>query len=60
MKFVKPGGRLVALCANGPRQSRELGALAEEHGGTFEPLPEGTFAEEGTNVRVALLVVEKS
>jgi phospholipid N-methyltransferase len=60
MQFLKPGGRIVALCANGPRQARELGALAEKHGGIFEPLPEGTFAAEGTNVRVALLVIDKS
>jgi len=57
--FVRAGGRLVALCADGPRQAKVLGAFAEEHGGTYEPLPEGSFLEAGTNVRVAMVVVDK-
>jgi len=28
LKFLKPGGRLVAICANGPRQQAELRPLA--------------------------------
>ena len=55
LKFLKPGGRLVALCANGPRQQAELRPLAT----TWEELPEGTFAEQGTNVRAALLTVRR-
>lgn len=51
MTFVKPGGRLVALCANGPRQNDQLKPLAA----SWEVLPEGTFAEAGTNVNTALL-----
>jgi hypothetical protein len=58
MKFVRPGGRLVALCANGPRQERALGGLAETFGGEYTPLPDDTFASEGTGVRVAMLVIE--
>lgn len=57
--FVRPGGRLVALCANGPRQREELLPWVQTLGGTWEDLPEGTFASEGTWVRVALLVVDK-
>lgn len=57
VKFLKPGGRLVAICANGPRQGEALGQLVEEHGGTWEPLPEGTFAEQGTQVRTVLLTL---
>jgi protein-L-isoaspartate O-methyltransferase len=58
--FLKPGGRLVALCANGPRQQEILKPIAEESGGYYEPLPEGSFAESGTNVNVAMLVIERS
>ena len=53
-KFLKPGGRLVALCANGSRQREILKPLAS----TWEDLPAGSFAEQGTNVNVALLVIE--
>mgnify|MGYP001344893939 FL=1 len=52
--FLKPGGKLVALCANGPRQQEQLKPIAE----TWEILPEGSFQEAGTNVRVALLTIQ--
>jgi hypothetical protein len=52
---LKPGGRLVAICANGPRQQAELRPLATN----WEELPEGTFAEQGTNVRAALMTVQR-
>jgi hypothetical protein len=48
------GGRLVAICANGPRQQAELKPLAT----TWEELPEGSFAEAGTNVRTVLLTID--
>lgn len=51
--FLKPGGRLVAICANGPRQNEALRPIAD----TWEPLPAGTFAEAGTNVNAVLLTV---
>jgi phospholipid N-methyltransferase len=51
--FLKPGGRLVALCANGPRQQDQLQPLADH----WEVLPEGSFKQAGTNVNVALLVI---
>lgn len=54
LTFLKPGGRLVALCADGPRQREQLARL-----GTYEPLGAGVFAEEGTGVNVALLIVDK-
>jgi SAM-dependent methyltransferase len=50
-QFLKPGGRLVAICANGPRQQRELQPIAD----SWEELPAGTFA--GTDVRTVLLTV---
>jgi protein-L-isoaspartate O-methyltransferase len=51
--FLKPGGRLVALCANGSRQREALKPLADE----WEDLPAGSFLAQGTNVNVALLVI---
>jgi protein-L-isoaspartate O-methyltransferase len=58
MKMLKPGGRLIAICANGPRQQTTLKALAENSGGWYEDLPAGTFASQGTNVNTALLLIE--
>lgn len=52
--MLKPGGRLVALCANGPRQADRLRPLAT----SWEDLPQGTFKHAGTNVNTALLVIE--
>jgi protein-L-isoaspartate O-methyltransferase len=56
-KFLADGGRLVALCANGPRQREILKPITEESGGWWEDLPAGTFSEQGTNVNVALLLI---
>jgi protein-L-isoaspartate O-methyltransferase len=58
MKMLKPGGRLVAICANGPRQQSTLKPLAENSGGWYEDLPAGTFASQGTNVNTAILLIE--
>jgi phospholipid N-methyltransferase len=55
---LERGGRLVALCANGPRQRARLLPWVEEKGGTWEDLPAGSFAEAGTGVNVALIVVD--
>jgi SAM-dependent methyltransferase len=51
--FLKPGGRLVAICAGGPRQAEKLKPLAE----TWEELPAGTF--DGTNGRAILLTMRE-
>jgi protein-L-isoaspartate O-methyltransferase len=51
-KFLKPGGRLVAICANGPRQRERLMSEADE----WIDLEPGTFKESGTMVNAALLV----
>lgn len=55
LTFLRPGGRLVALCANGPRQRAALQPLAD----LWEDLPAGTFKPEGTGVNVALLVIQR-
>ncbi len=52
--FLNPGGRLVAICANGPRQQAQLKPLCE----SWEDLPEETFKKAGTNVRTALIVIQ--
>lgn len=57
VKFLKPGGRLVAICAGGSRQERELKPLAENSGGIWEPLPPNTFASAGTGVNTVLLTI---
>jgi 16S rRNA G1207 methylase RsmC len=55
LSFLERDGVLVALCANGPRQQAELRPLAT----TWEELPEGTFADQGTAVRVVLMTVRR-
>lgn len=56
--FLKVGGQLVALCANGPKQNKMLKPWAESLGGTWEVLPAGTFADsgdKGTKIETVLL-----
>ncbi len=53
LHMLNPGGRLVAICANGPRQNEQLSPLACY----WRELPAGTFA--GTGVRAALLTITK-
>ena len=55
-RFLAPGGRLVAICAGGPRQAAALQHLCEH----WEPLPPGTFKEQGTGVNTVLLVMRRS
>ncbi len=55
VSMLKPGGRLVAICANGPRQREKLQPKATE----WIDLPPGAFKEAGTGVNTAMLVIEK-
>jgi protein-L-isoaspartate O-methyltransferase len=57
VKFLRPGGRLVAICAAGPRQREKLAPLAEASGGYWEDLPAGSFESQGTGVNTALVVI---
>ena len=60
-KFLKPGGRLVAIIPHG--------AINKEYQGEWDlmmrgfvneiPLPKGTFKESGTMIETRILVVEK-
>ena len=58
VQFVKPGGRLVAICAAGPRQHEKLKPWAEARGGVWELLAANSFKESGTSVNAALLSVQ--
>ena len=55
LKMLKPGGRLLALCANGPRELASLRPMVEARGGEWENLPADTFKDERNSVRVALI-----
>ena len=51
---LAPGGRLVAICANGPRQREELGEVCSE----WIDLPAGSFKQQGTNVNSVIVVID--
>lgn len=51
-QFLKPGGVLAAICANGPRQQAELRPAAAY----WEALEPGAFKASGTNVSAALVI----
>jgi predicted RNA methylase len=57
LKFLTTGGKLVALCANGPRQNDQLRSMVEANGGLWEVLPPDTFKESGTGVNAVLLTM---
>lgn len=56
MTLLKPGGRLVSLCANGPKQRAALQGIATQ----WEALPQGSFRSEGTGVDVAVFVFDRA
>ena len=58
-RFVKPGKRLAAIVSAGAmfredKETVEFRKFVEQHG-TIEALPDGSFAEEGTGVRTAIV-----
>lgn len=53
-KFLKPGGTLVAICADGSRQEEFLNPLSTH----WEEIPAGTFAASGTQIRTILLRID--
>ena len=55
LTFLNDGGKLVAICANGPRQREALEPIAE----TWIDLEPGAFKESGTNVNAAIVVITK-
>lgn len=54
LHMLKPGGRLVAICANGPRQREDMQAECSE----WIDLGPGAFQSSGTNVNAAIVVFE--
>lgn len=64
LKFLAPGGRLVAIMSGGVtfRQHAKMTKFRAEInalGGTIEALPSGSFKTSGTLVETILLVVDK-
>lgn len=55
--MLKPGGRLVAICANGPRQNAQLQSIVIACRGTWEVLPADTFKSQGTGVSTVLITM---
>jgi hypothetical protein len=53
-QFLKPGGKLAALCFDTPERHAKLKPLCRE----WIPIPAGTFKREGTKVPTALLLIE--
>lgn len=63
LRFLKPGGRLVAIMSAGvtfrtDRRTADFRRLVEERGGVIEPLPDDTFQESGTGVRTVLVIID--
>jgi len=52
LQFLAPGGRLVAICAAGPRQRAAFQDTADQ----WIDLPAGSFKEAFTNVAAAIVV----
>jgi hypothetical protein len=64
LRFLKPGGRLVAVLGAGldyreDGPSRELRSLIRQWNGTIMPLPAASFSPVGTSVETVLIVVSK-
>lgn len=53
-RFLAPGGRLVGLCADGPKQRAKLMPIASQ----WIELPPKSFASEGTGVNAAIVVFD--
>lgn len=52
--LLKPGGCIVAICANGPRQRDALMPIAT----AWIDLEPGSFADSGTQVNTAIVIIE--
>ena len=55
LTFLREGGRLVSVVANGPRQAKKLKPLATE----WIDLPAESFKSAGTNVNAAIVVIDR-
>lgn len=55
VEFLRPGGKLAALCMDTPHRARALQHLAA----TWERIPEKAFHAEGTDVACVLLTITR-
>lgn len=53
LRFLRPRGRLAAICMDTPQRLEALRPQAEE----WHPLPPGTFKDEGTQTATVLLSI---
>lgn len=51
-RFLAPGGKLVSLCAAGPKQRQAFAGLE------WHDLPPDSFKSEGTHVNAAIVVID--
>ena len=63
-KFLKPGGRLVAVMSPGPffrkdRKCQDFREWFDSLGGEAVDLPEGSFKESGSGINTKLVVIDK-
>lgn len=56
--LLAPGGRLRAIVAAGTKQRHTFTNLLAPRGARWEDLPPESFAEQGTNVRTALITYD--
>lgn len=64
VKFLKPGGRMVAIMSASVtfRETaayRQVRKMVADAGGSIEMLPAGSFKESGTGVNTALVIYDK-
>ncbi len=62
LKFLKPGGRLVAIMPSGvtfrdDALTRDFREIVEQRGGSIETLPDASFKQSGTMVSTVLVVI---
>lgn len=63
-RMLRPGGKLLAIAPAGyvfreDRRHRAVRSLIEDNGGGHQELPDGSFAQSGTQVRTVLIWAEK-
>lgn len=54
LRFVRPGGRLAAICLDGYQRREALGSRASQ----WIDVPPGTFKEAGTNVATSMIIID--
>jgi hypothetical protein len=55
LDFLKPSGRLLAICSSGPARSETIRPLSCY----WQPLPDGSFKSSGTMANAVLVVIAK-